>query len=78
VDSQTIDSYPTPWLNQAKVLFWRTALSLSRNPADALGRLLLSLWVGIILGWVLTRRSGRPHMSPLSSLRPNQVSLLFS
>eukprot|EP00884_Botryococcus_braunii_P010510 jgi/Botrbrau1/19460/Bobra.0338s0080.1 len=40
--STSLSSYPTPWLNQAKLLFWRTMLSLSRNPADMLGRLLLS------------------------------------
>lgn len=57
--STSLSSYPTPWLNQAKLLFWRTMLSLSRNPADMLGRLLLSIWVGLILGWVLTRRSGK-------------------
>lgn len=73
--------YPTPWPNQAKVLLWRAMLKLSRNPADMLGRLLLSMFVALALGWVLTRRTGPSPpscilLSPLTCCCTVQLVLL--
>jgi len=38
------------WFTQTRVLFWRELLSVSRNPADAAGRILVFSYTGLLCG----------------------------
>eukprot|EP00884_Botryococcus_braunii_P020149 jgi/Botrbrau1/6818/Bobra.0153s0015.3 len=46
----TVPVYPTSFWNQLMCLLWRSLMSYLRNPADVIGRLLMSLSIGIVVG----------------------------
>lgn len=43
-------TYPTSCWNQLICLLWRSLMTYVRNPADVIGRLLMSLSIGILVG----------------------------
>ncbi|KAG2499204.1 hypothetical protein HYH03_002785 [Edaphochlamys debaryana] len=40
------------WFRQVQVLTWREVLSVTRNPADVAGRMLIFCWVAIVVGLI--------------------------
>ncbi|KXZ56416.1 hypothetical protein GPECTOR_1g370 [Gonium pectorale] len=41
---------PPGWLRQVRALFWRELLSMTRNPADVAGRMLIFCWIALVVG----------------------------